>query len=119
MAKREEWIGGKFGAYNKLSDIVKGVAKPSLDKFGWEEGRLFSGWSEAVGREISSKCQPKSLKFPRGKKNGATLTVEVEDSFAVEIAHMENILIDKISVLFGYKLVDKIKILQKPTDKTD
>lgn len=54
------------------------------------------------------------MRFPRGKKRGATLSVQTEGAFALELQHLEPIVVERINAFFGYGAVEKLRIVHGP-----
>ncbi len=101
---------GLFAA--PLGKAIAEAAKPAFRKKGFVLTRLLSHWHEIMGKEIACKCYPVEVKFPHKKRNSGILLVRTNGSHALEIQHMEAIIIAKIASYFGYQAICKIRIIQ-------
>ena len=110
----------KYSGVRMLSSSLNFVTKPIFKQRGFVENKIITDWDFIVGRELGSCSTPKRIFFAKDKKTNGILHVEVYDSgLAMEMTYMEPVLIEKISVYFGYKAVEKLKILQRPGGKLD
>lgn len=69
-------------------------------------------WHDIIGEEISTFCNPISVKYnPKTDVRTANLEVPI-GGFALELQHREQYIINKINSYFGYNAVHKISITQ-------
>ena len=90
---------------NTLPRSVRGVLK----KNGYNYSEIISKWNLLVGRDISKRCYPKSIKMTRGDKSG-TLILSVERGNEINVEYSKREIINKINSYFGYKLVGEIRL---------
>jgi hypothetical protein len=110
----------QYSGVRMLSSSLNFVTKPIFKQRGFVENKIITDWDFIVGKELGSCSTPKKISFAKDKKANGILHVEVYDSgLAMEMTYMEPVLIEKISVYFGYKAVEKLKILQRPGGKLD
>lgn len=77
------------------------------------EYQIFTNWEMIIGKEFVNYTFP--LKLTSNKYCKGLLYIEVySSSLATRLHYMEPIIIEKIAIYFGYKLVEKLKIIQKP-----
>lgn len=95
-----------------MGNILDKVTAPVMQKQGWQQARIMVGWPEIVGPEMAAKCKPRNLTFPKGQKTGGTLTLRVKGAYALEIQHLEPLLLEKLAVYLGYRAIDRIKLEQ-------
>lgn len=108
----------QYSGVRMLSGSLNVVTKPIFKQRGFVENKIITDWDFIVGKELGSCSTPKKISFNRDKKANGILHVEVYDSgLAMEMTYMEPVLIEKISVYFGYKAVEKLKITQRPGGK--
>lgn len=70
-------------------------------------------WQTIIGEELAQHCLPKKIDFPKDKREDGTLHLLVfSGAFAVEIAHKQMLILEKINTYFGYKAVSQMKIIQ-------
>lgn len=93
-----------------LSRIAPDVAAKALGKRGLAFGPLITEWADIVGPHLAARAVPDKLAFPRGKKENAVLHVRAAAAFALEIQHLEPLIIEKINGYFGYAAVAKLKL---------
>lgn len=112
MADREEWLSKPRGTY-KLSDIVRDVTKPAIDKRGQLEGQLMTYWPMIVGEELAAQCTP--TRVVRSKTQSlATVDVDITNGDPTALQHQEPQIIERIATFFGYRAVQRIKWRQVP-----
>jgi hypothetical protein len=95
-----------------LKKHIFDATKPVFKNYGIVYHKIMSEWSLIVGKELQNKVTPIDVKFPKNKTTDATLLLEVENpSYGLEVQMMTFIILDKIAIYFGYKVVKKIKII--------
>ena len=90
---------------NTLPRGIKGILK----KNGYNYSEIISKWNLLVGKDISNRCYPKSIKMTRGDKNG-TLILSIERGNEINIEYSKKEIINKINSYFGYKLINEIRL---------
>ena len=97
----------------KINTIVDKLIKPLSYKFGILETRLRLNWPEIIHQPFSTYSRPTKVIYNKfDKKN--TLYVNVSNgSIALEIQYLIPIILEKIAILFGYKVIHYIKIKQE------
>jgi hypothetical protein len=114
MAERKEWIKGKKKNYeNQLSDLVEGVINPLMDKQNRLRANMILNWNKIFSKDISKKIKFQDVKPYNQAINSFMLVVSCERKNFLELTHMKGQLIQNLSVYFGYKAVEKIKIVQE------
>lgn len=103
------------GGVKKLNRLLPREAKTAFKKFGFSQTRIISQWKDVVGKDMAAASQPLKMRFPRGARAGGTLDILVDAGWAVELQHLEPLMIDRINSFFGYAAVAKITITQGPT----
>lgn len=91
---------------------LSGLVDPLLRKRGFLEASLINDWPSIVGGETAKWCQPDALKFPRGERVGGTLELRVASGRGLEVQHMQDMLLERINVAFGYKAIARLTIRQ-------
>lgn len=86
----------------------------SVKKIIKKKGHIFSetlnNWKYIVGDDFFKICYPKT--FKNSNKFGvSTLLVMVKRGNEVEIEYSKNQIINKMNSYFGYKVVEKLKLL--------
>ncbi|NIA71586.1 DUF721 domain-containing protein [Pelagibius litoralis] len=98
-----------------LSASLSGVTKRAFARRGLSGGELARQWPTIVGADLASQCQPRKLRFPKpGEAVNGALTLRVAPAWALEIQHLENVLLDRINGFFGYRAVARLILQQGP-----
>ncbi len=109
-----------------LAAAVAKVAKPALRRRGLAAGRVVADWPEIVGAELAAQCLPERLVSggPEhgatghgGSKQGGVLHIRVAGPLATELQHLEPLVVEKINTYFGYRAVDRLRLIQGPMPK--
>ncbi|MDX1975809.1 MAG: DUF721 domain-containing protein [Rickettsiales bacterium] len=93
-----------------LNGCIEPLIRPILKEKGLASSRLITQWSSVVGESLATRSLPEKLTFPKGKTSGGTLTIAVQNGFAPEIQHLQPIILEKLSLYFGYRAVERIVI---------
>lgn len=94
-----------------IGRTVPEVAGKALGKKGLAFGALITDWPSIVGQQLSARTQPDKLVFPRGKREDATLHVRAMGAIALELQHLEPLIVEKINGFFGYKAVARLRLV--------
>jgi len=95
-----------------LARSVEQAVKPVFKKHGFAEHRILTEWHSIVGAELAAYSIPQKLTFPARKKDGGTLHVLVMSGRALELQHMQPVIIDRIATYFGYAAVARLAFMQ-------
>ncbi len=94
------------------------IAGPALRRRGFAGGeasvRVVTDWAEIVGAALARDSRPERLTFPRGAESGGTLRVRAAGPLALELQHLEPLVIERINRYFGYRAVAKLAFVQAP-----
>jgi hypothetical protein len=106
IKQRNKSIQGLRSFKDTLPHSVKKIIK--------KKGHIFSetlnNWKYIVGDDFFKICYPKT--FKNSNKFGvSTLLVMVKRGNEVEIEYSKNQIINKMNSYFGYKVVEKLKLL--------
>lgn len=111
--KKGKYPAKRARATQKLSSIVHQWVTPAFRRRGFVEHRIITHWPEIIGQNMVQYCIPKRVRFYSPEKVDGTLTIEVFNSgLAMELQHMEPVIVEKISTYFGYNVISHIKIIQ-------
>ena len=112
-----------------VGSFVPGITRAAFERFGFASAALISDWPRIVGEELAYYCAPQKLKWPRRfdvppddqsaveVAPGATLTMRVEGARALEVQYAAAQIIERINAFFGYRAVERIRIVQGPVAK--
>jgi len=81
-----------------------------IEKKGLTYSKTLDNWKYIVGNELFKVCYPKSFKSSN-KLSGSSLNIMVKRGHEVEAEYSKKIIIEKINKFFGYKVVEKIKLI--------
>ena len=101
------------GGLRALGASLPKVTARALGKRGYAEGALLTEWSSVVGEMIAGRCLPLRL-TGRREAGGGTLLLRVAPGFALELQHLEPLLIERINGYFGHRAVQRLKYQQGP-----
>ena len=120
MESNRQGPGSQLAPYERLAPRRPMALKPVgrfalkeagkvLAKYGLGETALLEQWNEIAGREWGRLTLPQHL-----NRRTETLTVRVAGAAALELAHQEAQLVDRINSYCGRRLVRRLKIIQGP-----
>ena len=116
MAKKPtSWVRGK--GPRALAAVLPKVAEPALRKRGFSAVEIITNWREIVGPELADEASPDRLAFPRGARSQGTLHVTAPGAIALEIQHLQPLILERINTYFGYGAVERIALTQGPARK--
>ncbi|WP_152426701.1 DUF721 domain-containing protein [Paramagnetospirillum caucaseum] len=91
------------------------VTRPVFGKHGFAGGALVVDWPAIVGSAVASHTLPLSIKFPPKERSEGTLVVKVDSgAFALEMQHLEPLIVERINGYFGWKAVARLRLRQGP-----
>ena len=90
----------------RINILSRSITKDIFKKRGFKEQKVLTNWKDIVGDEISSYCIPESL------TQNKILIVKCNSSNALEFQYTIPKIINRITLMMGYKAVAGIKIKQ-------
>lgn len=89
------------------------VTKGALVRRGFAAARVISDWPDIVGPVLAAASIPERLVRER---QGAepTLLVKVAPGAALELQHLEPLVVERINSHFGFRAVARLKLRQAP-----
>ena len=90
---------------NTLPRGIKGILK----KNGYNYSEIISKWNMLVGKNISKRAYPRSIKMQQKDSNGI-LVLNVSRGDEIDIEYSKKEIINKINSYFGYKLINEIRL---------
>lgn len=97
-----------------LHKAVETVTKPAFRKHGLAESRIVTQWPQIAGSVLAGKTLPTRIAYAKGQKDNGTLHLTVAPGWALEVQHLEPVILEKIATFFGYRAVGKLRITQAP-----
>lgn len=112
MSDKTEVLKRKHFGPTKIAQILPDVVKPIYKQKGEILARMIAEWPVVVGHDFANLTMPSRLQFSKDQQTGGTLYIKVYGAHALEISHQLPQLLERISVFFGYKVVDEIRMVQ-------
>jgi hypothetical protein len=100
------------GGVREVGALLPQVGGMAFRRFGFVQGALLARWREVVGPVYARWSVPQSLRYPRGAKQGGTLTIRVEGPFSVQLQHVAPQVIDRANRILGHGAVARIRLVQ-------
>lgn len=101
---------GPFRAPPAIGRLLGEAANAVFKKHGFEEPYIWQHWTEIVGPMLAQHTAPEHLSRSRGAA-GRTLTILVPGPLALEVQHLTPQILDRINTFYGYKAVDKLRLV--------
>jgi hypothetical protein len=96
-----------------VAPLVGNLTRPLVRKRGFFQTEIILHWAEIVGRDLEKFTMPVKYAPPRGENaGGGTLVIRVTGPVAIELQHRMPQIIDRVNTYFGYRAVDRIKMMQ-------
>jgi hypothetical protein len=106
-----------------LAELVPSTMGDALAAQGFANGEILLRWADIAGPELAERSEPIRLAWPRGAKTQgqgrepATLHVQVESAFVLELQMQTNVIIERINRYFGWRCVGALKLKQGPAGR--
>jgi hypothetical protein len=98
-----------------LGEMVSAVAGPMLGRRGFAGSRLAAEWASIVGEHLAARSLPERVVRAPGGQGGGTMHVRIASgALAVELQHLEPLIVERINTYFGYQAVARLKLLHGP-----
>ncbi len=104
----------RTNAMLSLAVTLPKVTRRTLGRHGLAEGGLVTDWAAVVGSTIAERSLPLRLSFTGGERREGTLHVRVSGALALELQHLEPLVLERINGYFGYRAVGRLRIHQGP-----
>ncbi len=102
-----------------LASDLPAVTKRAFARRGLSGAELARQWPAIVGADLARHCRPRRLRFRRpGETREGDLTLRVTPAWALEIQHLETLLLERVNGFFGYRAVERLTLQQGPLPKT-
>ncbi len=94
--------------------MLPSVTAKAIGRRGFTQGVLLNDWPAIVGAGLAAVSQPEKLVFPRGERIGGVLHIRVSGGVALELQHLEPLVIERINGHFGYGAVARLRLVHAP-----
>ncbi len=106
---------GRTGRPRAAAEAVARVTRPLFRRRGLADGAIVRDWALIIGDTLAEHSQPERITFPHGKRQGGTLHLRVAaGGMALELQHLEPLVLERINGYFGYRAIDSLKVVQGP-----
>lgn len=106
---------GRDGKTVALAAAVARIAKPIFGRRGFASGAIVREWAEIVGPSLARTALPEKIVYAGGENAEGTLHLRVaHGTAALEIQHLEPVLVERINAYFGYRAVARLRLVQGP-----
>ncbi|MFV2092531.1 MAG: DUF721 domain-containing protein [Hyphomicrobiales bacterium] len=105
-----------YGGAVSIGRLAEAITAPIFSHHGMGHGEIAHAWAEIVGPELARFSQPDRLTRPRGD-TGATLIVRAQGPRTIEVHYASQQIIEGVNALYGYRMLDRIKVVAAPPGK--
>ncbi len=103
----------RYSLFSKtLKSCVDPLLRPIIKTQGAAASKLITEWPEIVGNDIAAYSAPIRVQFPKDKNSGGTLYIACEGAHALTLQHMIPVIIERLTMYFGYPAVARIMLEQ-------
>ncbi len=98
-----------------LGEAVAALTGPIIARRGFARGALIAEWKTIVGERLAANSVPERIAYPPKRSSDGTLHLRVASgSLAMELQHLEPILIERINAYFGHRAIVRVRLVQGP-----
>ena len=98
-------LGGSLGAATKRAFARRGLTGADIAR----------QWPAIVGSELAAHCRPRQLRFAKaGEAVDGRLTLRVAPGWALQLQHLEPLVLERVNGFFGYRAVGRLVLQQGP-----
>jgi len=98
-----------------LGSLVGGLTRQAFMSRGLASSTICERWTDIIGDELSKNTAPERIVYPmRAKGNGCLHLRIAHSAMALQIQHLEPMIIERINSYFGYAAVTRLKIIHAP-----
>ena len=94
-----------------LVKITENIVEKSLSRIGATQTHIFLNWNN-IASKYSNVTEPQKIKFNKKTRKEGEIILKVQNGFGPEIQHATSFLLNQINARFGFKAINKIKIIQ-------
>lgn len=99
------------GGMRAVGAALPAATKGAVARRGFAEARILLDWASIVGDTLARHTLPERLTRTRGQ-DGGVLHVRVAGAFALELQHLEPVLVERINSHFGHGAVSRLRLTQ-------
>ena len=109
---------GSIQGLRSFKDTLPKNIKKVINKKGHVYSEAINNWKYIVGENLFKVCYPKSFKT-LNKFGASTLLINVKRGHEVELEYSRKDILEKLNNLFGYPVVEKIKLTSFDDEKIE
>lgn len=103
------------GGLRALGGSLGTVTKRAFARRGLTGADIARQWPAIVGSELAAQCRPRQLRFAKaGEAVDGRLTLRVAPAWALQLQHLEPLVLERINGFFGYRAVGRLVLQQGP-----
>jgi hypothetical protein len=103
------------GGLRALGGSLGTVTKRAFARRGLTGADIARQWPAIVGSELAAHCRPRQLRFAKpGEAVDGRLTLRVAPGWALQLQHLEPLVLERINGFFGYRAVSRLVLQQGP-----
>ena len=103
------------GAPKTLAQQVGKISKPIFGGRGFADSAIVNDWPVIAGEHLAGHTLPERIVYPEGRKNKGALHLRIDNGgLALELKHLEPVMVEKINAYFGFAAVERLHIIQGP-----
>ncbi|MDA0305178.1 MAG: DciA family protein [Proteobacteria bacterium] len=103
------------GGPRAIAASLAATTRDIFQKRGFADGAILKDWPTIAGEHLARHTRPEKITHPKAQGTGGTLYLTIENgSIALELQHLQPLLIERINGFFGFKAVERLKITQGP-----
>lgn len=108
-----------------LAELVGPAIAPLLAKQGFGESEIILAWPDIAGPRYAAVSEPIRLQWPpQGPRRSpdapldpAVLHVRVDGGLAIELQHMQGVIVERINRHLGWRCVARLALKQGPLER--
>jgi hypothetical protein len=99
-----------------LAALVGRTIGDALKRQGFANVEIVTHWQDIVGEDLARRSEPMKLTWPRRDDPDSVgiLQIRVEGAYALEVQHLQPVIIERVNRYFGWRCVGRITIRQGP-----
>lgn len=98
-----------------LAGVLNKVTRQIFGKRGFASGAVVTEWPTIVGPHLAAHTVPERIAYQGGGRDRGVLHLRVDSgALATELQHLEPQLLERINGYFGYRSVERLRIVQGP-----
>jgi hypothetical protein len=99
-----------------LADLIGKTVGDAFARQGFAAVEIVTHWQEIVGEDLAKRSEPIKLTWPRRDDPDSVgiLQIRVEGAYALEIQHLQPVIVERVNRYFGWRCVGRLAIRQGP-----